>query len=1366
MPLFHVGGIVRQVFSPMISASCVICCPNFDPTIFWALLKNQAFNWYYAAPTMHHMILQTGKETVSSNSTVTLIESISPRLRMIANAAGGLLPSLAVELRAVFKANVLPSYGMTECMPISSPPATYKLEKPGTSGVPVGPEVAILNVSTLQHLPTGTEGPICVRGAPCFRGYGVSRDEKGNAVVPPDSFLKDGWFNTGDLGYMDEDGFLYITGRSKEVINRGGEIISPMEVEEAVVSHPNVVACAAFSAPHDVLQEVVGIAIVFAPNATKFDLPALHKYLGEDRLAAPKWPQCLVIMENGALPKSHTNKLLRVKLGQRLGLPELSDDMHPVERTFKAICPPPGTSLDVPIACEPVKVDPTVVQEKLTKALLTDKTASDAKVVVVPHPNRPSTVVAHVYNVERLDVIRAAHNLLDAYEVPSHVCLLKGSNSLDFAVPTPADAVATILQKENSAGGPVDPLVEQMQDLVQAILKLEYIPAPDASFFNLGGGSMLASQLASRIRKVHNVPFGGAEVFQSPTCIDMANVVRERGGVGGGDKAKGGSSSGAESMGKACFPFEMMEGPRDDAKRGDAIPFSTKRMLPEAKWYTSLIQMIPLCIVLPAFQLSRFFFYFLVLLFMLEKASFAEIILGGNVHVDFYLMALLLTLVFYHLVWVTVTPLIFVVIKWVVIGKYQSGRYPIWSNYYLRWWCVDVIRKLVGRGIFGSHDFLLNFYYRLLGANIGKGAQISIEAEIAEFDLVTIEENAAVEFSTVRAFGVDNGAMILGPVYVGKNASVGCRAVVAPYTSVPDGTHLGPGTSSYQEENFSPVHATYNRYMLPQPSIWIQLFFGSPLTFLIDLASRVPGFLVLLWMVRMPYHYDIAGGTMSDLMEWLCDIRRIPFYIGIRVARALFAPFIRLGLSLLVKWFIIGKFKPGPRDTTSDWQLLRHWLAAHLFSREKMQDVTELLGRHYEIVSCLYRLLGAKVGKRVFWPGHLPLFSGEFDLLEIGDDVVFGSRSAIFCTTVDSCEKVVLCAGSNLSDNSIVLPGGVLGKNSVLGSNSICPAGWYLPEGSTWVGGRACQPVLLEKGVEPDFVVPKLSSEVKPEKLQFRGDATTLRPFGKAFYLRDAPYYVFPLRFIISYSFACKVFAVSFHTLPLLAALHGAAGYFYGYPINEREYAGIYIPPVILFSTILCFFFFTNILRVLLWLAIELTGKWIIMGRRKVGQYDYDKCDYAQRWELYQLLGKIRSIGRVNLLGFFAGTPLMNQIVRWQGGKIGKGCCLYPTGGDPYMPEPDLVELGDYTVVDKASIVCHLNTGGHFNLAKIITEDHVTLRSRSRIQQGVYVESGAMLLEKSLALTGEVIDSDSIWQGAPAIRVLGYPSQSRAYQNV
>ena len=130
MPLFHVGGIVRQIFSPLLSGGCVICCPSFDPSIFWALMLKKAFTWYYAAPTMHQIILQTGKEIVKLNDRNSNLEQQSkPKLRMIANAAGGLLPSLAIELRKTFHANVLPSYGMTECMPISSPPANYELGK-------------------------------------------------------------------------------------------------------------------------------------------------------------------------------------------------------------------------------------------------------------------------------------------------------------------------------------------------------------------------------------------------------------------------------------------------------------------------------------------------------------------------------------------------------------------------------------------------------------------------------------------------------------------------------------------------------------------------------------------------------------------------------------------------------------------------------------------------------------------------------------------------------------------------------------------------------------------------------------------------------------------------------------------------------------------------------------------------------------------------------------------------------------------------------------------------------------------------------------------------------------------------------------
>lgn len=116
----------------------------------------------------------------------------------------------------------------------------------------------------------------------------------------------------------------------------------------------------------------------------------------------------------------------------------------------------------------------------------------------------------------------------------------------------------------------------------------------------------------------------------------------------------------------------------------------------------------------------------------------------------------------------------------------------------------------------------------------------------------------------------------------------------------------------------------------------------------------------------------------------------------------------------------------------------------------------------------------------------------------------------------------------------------------------------------------------------------------------------------------------------------------------------------------------------------------------------------------------------------------------------------MDWYTRALGGSVGSKCCLYPAGCDPFMPEPDLVLIGDRVVIDTAAIVCHLNTRGNFELVPIKVEAHCTVRSRCRVQQGVHMEAGSMLLEKSLALTGEVIESDSIWQGAPAMRISEY----------
>ncbi len=1342
MPLFHVGGIVRQVFSPILSGGCVICCPSFDPTIFWALLSKNAFNWYYAAPTMHQMILQTGMEVGDGNK--TLIETVSPKLKMIANAAGGLLPSLAVELRRVFQANVLPSYGMTECMPISSPPASYQLEKPGTSGVPVGPEVAIIDPSTMKSLPPDVEGPICVRGEPCFRGYGFNHLEPDANVSS--SFMEGGWFNTGDLGYFDSDGYLYITGRSKEVINRGGEIISPMEVEEAVLSHPQVQACAAFSALHDVLQEVVGIAIVTTPGAVKLDLPSLHAYLGE-RLAAPKWPQCLVYFDD--LPKSQTKKVLRARLAQRLGLPELSDCMSSISRTFQASCPPQGTPLDSPIFCQPVSVDAFSVQTQLRRVLMVD---TFQQLYVVSHPARTGAVVAYVYNVDRVKVAEVAKEKLDGYAVPSHICILDLPHltGQKFAGPKPSDAVVSFSVTSDDAG---DPLVAQIQDLFVSLLNLDYVPAINASFFLLGGGSMLASQLASKIRKRHDVSFSGPDVFHFSTCYLMAQIIRKRRGA-----RPYLATHNVKDVRRNHGSFAKLATRRQNDEK-QIVQFDAEWLEPENSWLKSTLQLIPICVLLPAAQLTRFFLLYCVLLWtFLAKTSAAENFFRthSKYHVHYFIGTMALALEIFHLVWLTVAPLVFVMIKWIVIGRYRKGRYALWSSYYMRWWFVDMFRRLIGRGIWGTSEDLLNIYYRMLGAKIGKDARISVYAELAEFDLVTIGDSASIEYATVRPFGVDNGCMVLGPIYVGNDSSVGVRSVVAPFTSVPDDTHLGPVASSYDVETCSsPNHARYNRRNLPQPNVITELFVGVPIVSIIETLAHIPTFFVLYFLVKVTFPYDFAGGSVKHLLSWLCDVRCIPFFIGIRLSRALVAPFVRIGLAILVKRYIIGKFQAGARDTSSQWQLLRHWLTASLFSRKKLQEVAEIVGRHYEFVSVLYRMLGAKVGKRVFWPGHLPVFTGEFDLLEIGDDVVFGSRSGFFCCTVDSCEKVILCAGSNLSDNSFMMPGSVLGKNAVLGSNSLCPEGWYLPEGSVWFGSKGSEPVLLKRGVEGEFVPPIGASEVKPRAFQMTGDTTTLRPFGKASYLKDAPYSVFSLRFIIGFTVASKLIVATVHTLPVVGALHGAAKIIDYFTFLEESPAVAYS---VLYGALLFVICFTHSLRVLFCFGIDILAKWLLLGQRKPGVYNYDECDYAQKWELYQILARIRHDGRVNLVEFLVGTEFINIFFRLCGCKIGKSCCLYPAGGDPYMSEPDLVEMGDYCLLDTASIICHLNTAGHFALAKITLEDRVTLRARSRIQQGVHMECGSMLLEKSLAMTGEVVDADSVWQGSPATRLAFYHS--------
>jgi acyl-CoA synthetase (AMP-forming)/AMP-acid ligase II len=174
-------------------------------------------------------------------------------------------------------------------MPISSPPQDYDLHPAGTSGTLVGPSVLIVGDDMQTTLPPCQAGHIMIRGLPCFKGY-----ETADSSLDRSSFYlingEPDWFCTGDCGYLDQEGFLFISGRSKEIINRGGETISPFEIEEAVLSHPAVQEVMCFSSPHNYFQETVGAVLVLKKDALRPDLPHLHKFL-EKSLHRSKWPQ-------------------------------------------------------------------------------------------------------------------------------------------------------------------------------------------------------------------------------------------------------------------------------------------------------------------------------------------------------------------------------------------------------------------------------------------------------------------------------------------------------------------------------------------------------------------------------------------------------------------------------------------------------------------------------------------------------------------------------------------------------------------------------------------------------------------------------------------------------------------------------------------------------------------------------------------------------------------------------------------------------------------------------------------------------------------------------------------------------------------
>ena len=300
MPLFHIHGLVASLLSSIVTGSSVICTSGFNALTFYGNIRTFKPTWITAVPTMYQAILSRASRNKE------IIQASSLRLLRSSSAA---MPVATIEaLENAFQCPVIEAYGMTEASHQMASNFLDSLRKPGSVGKSAGPEIALLRDNKLITV-ANTVGEIVIRGSNVTKGY------KNNNKANKENFF-DGWFKTGDLGKFDEDGFLFISGRIKEIINKGGEKISPQEIDEALMKHDSVFQAVCFSVKHEKLGEDIAAAVVLKDGST-IDDKDLRTHLSKS-IATFKIPRSILILDE--IPKGNTGKIQRIGLAKKLGL--------------------------------------------------------------------------------------------------------------------------------------------------------------------------------------------------------------------------------------------------------------------------------------------------------------------------------------------------------------------------------------------------------------------------------------------------------------------------------------------------------------------------------------------------------------------------------------------------------------------------------------------------------------------------------------------------------------------------------------------------------------------------------------------------------------------------------------------------------------------------------------------------------------------------------------------------------------------------------------------------------------------------------------------------------------------------------------
>jgi acyl-CoA synthetase (AMP-forming)/AMP-acid ligase II len=291
MPLFHVHGLVASTLGTLSTGGTLVVPSKFNPLSFWRVARDYGVTWYSAVPTIHQLLLARANPSEGRPAG-------SEKLRFIRSCSAALPPQVMHDLEQAFGAPVLEAYGMTEAAhQMASNPLPPASRKPGSVGRGTDVQISIMDDAG-THLKTGEQGEVVIKGPNVTRGY------ENNPEANAKSFT-DGWFRTGDRGFLDADGYLTLVARIKELINRGGEKISPREIDEVLLTHPAVAEAVCFGVPHKTWGEEVEAAVVVKDSVSETELLAFCK----ERVAEFKRPKQIHITDT--IPRTATGKIQR-----------------------------------------------------------------------------------------------------------------------------------------------------------------------------------------------------------------------------------------------------------------------------------------------------------------------------------------------------------------------------------------------------------------------------------------------------------------------------------------------------------------------------------------------------------------------------------------------------------------------------------------------------------------------------------------------------------------------------------------------------------------------------------------------------------------------------------------------------------------------------------------------------------------------------------------------------------------------------------------------------------------------------------------------------------------------------------------------